>query len=48
MGGWLFSIFSSFVLQIHGASGTPVIVYFKAFVSLSFVLHCDIERASNE
>lgn len=48
MGGWLLSIFFSFVLQILGASGTPVTVYFKVFVSLSFMLHCDIERASNE
>lgn len=48
MGGGLFSIFFSFVPQILGASGTPVIVYFKAFVSLSFMLHCDIECVSDE
>jgi len=43
-GGSLFS----FVLQLLGASGIPVRVYFKAFVSLSFMLHCDIQCASNE
>lgn len=48
MGGWFFSIFFSFVLHILGASGTPVIVYFKAFVSLSFMLHRDTECVSNE
>lgn len=48
VGGWLFSVFFSFVPQILGASGTLVIVRFKAFVSLSFMLHCDIECVSNE
>lgn len=48
MRGWLFVIFFSFVLQLLAASGIPVSVYFKAFVSLSFMLHRDIEHASNE
>lgn len=48
VGGWLFSIFFSFVLQTLGASVTPVIVYFKGFVSLSFMLHRDTDCVSNE
>ena len=48
MGGRLFFIFISFVLQQLRASGIPVGVYFKPFVSLSFMLHRDIECASNE
>lgn len=48
MSGWLFFILFSFVLQLLRPSGIPVSVYFKAFVSLSFMLHRDIERASNE
>lgn len=48
--GWMVVLyfFFFFCLQILGASGTAVIVYFKAFVSLSFVLHRDIECVSNE
>lgn len=44
-----FLSFSFFlVLQLLRASGVPVSVYSKAFVSLSFMLHRDTECASNE